>query len=193
MKKPKLIVITGPTASGKSALAVEVASRLDTGVISADSRQVYKGIPVVTAVPTQEERRGVAHHLLEVLPLDSYYSASEFERDALAVSEGLFERNGVAVVCGGSMMYVDALCNGIDELPTVPVMRGDEAAMEIRKIDRKDCREMPIIAMTANALESDVQNSYRCGMNGHISKPIEPEEVYKCLNKWLAGDQERTG
>lgn len=120
MKKPKLIVITGPTASGKSALAVEVASRLDTGVISADSRQVYKGIPVVTAVPTQEERRGVAHHLLEVLPLDSYYSASEFERDALAVSEGLFERNGVAVVCGGSMMYVDALCNGIDELPTVP-------------------------------------------------------------------------
>lgn len=91
MKKPKLIVITGPTASGKSALAVEVASRLDTGVISADSRQVYKGIPVVTAVPTQEERRGVAHHLLEVLPLDSYYSASEFERDALAVSEGLFE------------------------------------------------------------------------------------------------------
>jgi len=120
VKKPKLIVITGPTASGKSALAVEVASRLDTGVISADSRQVYKGIPVVTAVPTQEERRGVAHHLLEVLPLDSYYSASEFERDALAVSEGLFERNGVAVVCGGSMMYVDALCNGIDELPTVP-------------------------------------------------------------------------
>ena len=56
MKKPKLIVITGPTASGKSALAIEVASRLDTGVISADSRQVYKGIPVVTAVPTQEER-----------------------------------------------------------------------------------------------------------------------------------------
>ena len=76
---------------------------------------------------------------------------------------------------------------------SMPVMRGDEAAMEIRKIDRKDCREMPIIAMTANALESDVQNSYRCGMNGHISKPIEPEEVYKCLNKWLAGDQERTG
>ena len=76
---------------------------------------------------------------------------------------------------------------------SMPVMRGDEVAMEIRKIDRKDCREMPIIAMTANALESDVQNSYRCGMNGHISKPIEPEEVYKCLNKWLAGDQERTG
>ncbi len=72
---------------------------------------------------------------------------------------------------------------------SMPVMRGDEAAMEIRKIDRKDCRELPVIAMTANALESDVRNSYKCGMNGHISKPIEPEEVYKCLNKWLMGGQ----
>ncbi|MDE6364894.1 MAG: response regulator, partial [Lachnospiraceae bacterium] len=68
---------------------------------------------------------------------------------------------------------------------TMPVMRGDEAAMQIRKIDRNDCRTVPIIAMTANAMESDVQNSYKCGMNGHISKPIEPEEVYRCLNKWL--------
>lgn len=68
---------------------------------------------------------------------------------------------------------------------SMPVMRGDEATMEIRRIDREDCRNMPIIAMTANALESDVENSYKCGMSGHISKPIEPEKVYSCLNKWL--------
>ncbi len=68
---------------------------------------------------------------------------------------------------------------------SMPVMRGDEAAMLIRQIDRADCRVLPIIAMTANALESDVRNSYKCGMSGHISKPVEPEEVYKCLNKWL--------
>lgn len=68
---------------------------------------------------------------------------------------------------------------------SMPVMRGDEAAMEIRKLERDDCKRMPIIAMTANAMESDVRNSYRCGMNGHISKPIEPGEVYMCLNKWL--------
>ncbi|MDE7414711.1 MAG: response regulator [Lachnospiraceae bacterium] len=72
---------------------------------------------------------------------------------------------------------------------SMPVMRGDEATMEIRKIDRADCRAMPIIAMTANALDSDVQNSYKCGMSGHISKPVEPEDVYKCLNKWLMGTQ----
>ena len=116
---PTLIVITGPTASGKSALAVEVARRLDTDVISADSRQVYRGIPIVTAVPTEEERKGVRHHLLEMLPLDAYYSASRFEEDALSILGDLFERRGVGVVCGGSMMYVDAVTRGIDLLPTI--------------------------------------------------------------------------
>lgn len=120
MNRPKLIVITGPTASGKSALAVEVARRLDTEIISADSRQVYHGITIVTAVPSEEERRGIRHHLMDMLPLEAYYSASEFETDSLRILDELFQKKSVAVVCGGSMMYVDALCNGIDELPTVP-------------------------------------------------------------------------
>ncbi|MBS7347208.1 MAG: tRNA (adenosine(37)-N6)-dimethylallyltransferase MiaA [Muribaculaceae bacterium] len=117
---PTLIVITGPTASGKSALAVDVAERLHTEIISADSRQIYQGIPIVTAMPTPEERRRVPHHLVDMLPLDAYYSASEFEQDALSLIRRLLADRGVAVVCGGSMMYVDALCNGIDDLPTVP-------------------------------------------------------------------------
>lgn len=69
----------------------------------------------------------------------------------------------------------------------MPVMKGDEATAKIRKLDRADCQKVPIIAMTANALENDVEKSFECGMNGHISKPIEPEEVYRCLNKWLLG------
>ena len=73
--KPTMYVITGPTASGKSALAVELALRLGTEVISADSRQIYQGIPIVTAMPTPEEREAVKHHLIDMLPLDSYYSA----------------------------------------------------------------------------------------------------------------------
>ncbi len=85
-----MIVITGPTASGKSALAVEVARRLDADVISADSRQIYRDIPIVTAAPTVEEMGGVRHHLVGMLPLDAYYSASEFERYALTVAESLF-------------------------------------------------------------------------------------------------------
>lgn len=116
---PTLIMITGPTASGKSALAVEVAERLGTEIVSADSRQVYRGIPIVTAMPTAEERARVRHHLVDMLPLDAYYSAAEFERDSLRVAGGLLESRGVAVAVGGSMLYVDALCHGIDALPTV--------------------------------------------------------------------------
>ena len=115
-----MYVITGPTASGKSALAVDLARRLGTEIISADSRQIYQGIPIVTAMPTPEERAAVKHNLIDMLPLDAYYSASQFEEDALRIAEDVMNRTGSVVVCGGSMMYVDALCHGIDELPTVP-------------------------------------------------------------------------
>ena len=115
-----LIVITGPTGIGKSATAIDLAQRLSTEIISADSRQVYKGIPIITAAPTEEERSIVPHHLVDFLELDEYYSASLFEQQALCLLDQIFRRSDYAVVCGGSMMYVDALCNGIDELPTIP-------------------------------------------------------------------------
>lgn len=118
--EPTLIVITGPTASGKSALAIETAQRLGTEIISADSRQIYTGIPIVTAMPSPEELDAVPHHLINMLPLDAYYSASMYEEEAMKIAMRILEEKGAAVVCGGSMMYVDALCNGIDELPTVP-------------------------------------------------------------------------
>ncbi len=120
MSEGRMIVITGPTASGKSALAVETALRLGTEIVSADSRQIYQGIPIVTAVPTPEERSAVNHHLVEFLPLDAYYSAARFEEDAMKIVSDLIDRTGTAVVCGGSMMYVDALCNGMDLIPTIP-------------------------------------------------------------------------
>lgn len=115
-----LIVVTGPTASGKTDLAVRLALEHDTDIISADSRQIYKGIPIATAVPDAGQRAGVIHHLMEVLPLDAYYSAAMFEEDALRIAHEIWKKRDVAIVCGGSMMYVDALCQGIDELPTVP-------------------------------------------------------------------------
>ena len=116
----KLIVVTGPTASGKTDLAIKLALEYDTEIISADSRQIYRGIPIVTAVPDISQRAGVTHHLMEALPLDAYYSAAMFEEDALKIARSIWQRRDVAVVCGGSMMYVDALVKGIDELPTVP-------------------------------------------------------------------------
>ena len=120
MSRPIAIIITGPTASGKSALAVNLAHKLKTDIISADSRQIYKGIPIVTAVPTLEEREGVKHHLMECLELNEYYSASRFEEDALSLLKDLFKEKETAIVCGGSMLYIDALMEGIDKLPTIP-------------------------------------------------------------------------
>lgn len=119
MNKGRVIVITGPTASGKSALALELAAQRGLEIISADSRQVFTGIPIVTAMPTPEELASVKHHLIDMLPLDAYYSASRFEEDALQIAREQLEEKGEVIVCGGSMMYIDAFCNGIDDLPTV--------------------------------------------------------------------------
>lgn len=119
-KRPKLIVITGPTASGKTSLAIDVARRLGCEIISADSRQLFRELPIGTAAPSNQELATVHHHLIATLGLHDYYSAAQFEQDALALLPEMFERSGgYVVVCGGSMMYVDALLNGIDIMPTI--------------------------------------------------------------------------
>lgn len=122
-----LIVITGPTGVGKSDLAIALAERLGTEIISADSRQIYADIPVTTAAPSDSDLRRVPHHLVRCLPLDAYFSASAFEQQALNLLPGIFSRcDGTAIVCGGAMMYIDALCNGIDEIPTIsPAIRAE--------------------------------------------------------------------
>lgn len=125
-----LVVITGATASGKTDLAIEVAERLGTEIVSADSRQIYRGIPIGTAVPYAEQLARVRHHLIETLPLDAYYSAAQYEEDALRILSDIWATRNYAVVCGGSMMYIDALTRGIDPLPTItPEIR--ERAMAI--------------------------------------------------------------
>lgn len=119
MNRPLLIVITGATASGKSALAVDLASRLGCDIISADSRQIYRDIPIGTAAPSAEELAAVRHHFVGMLGLDEYYSAARFEEDVMNLLPELWRKNDVAVMCGGSMMYVDAVTDGIDNLPTI--------------------------------------------------------------------------
>ena len=116
---PTVIVITGPTGSGKTSLAIDVASRLGCDIISADSRQIYRGIPIGTAAPTQEQLQAVKHHFIATLNLDQYYSAAQFEEDVMRLLPQLWETNEYVVMCGGSMMYVDAITRGIDELPTI--------------------------------------------------------------------------
>ena len=116
----RLIVITGPTASGKTAMAIKLARKLGTEIISADSRQLFREIPTGTAQPSAEELAAVRHHFIGTLSLGDYYSAARYEEDVMRLLPEIFARcNGTAVMCGGPMMYVDAVCRGIDLLPTV--------------------------------------------------------------------------
>ena len=117
--RPILFVLTGPTAVGKTELSLQMAEFLRCPIISADSRQMFADIPIGTAAPTAEELARVPHHFVGNLALTDYYSAARFEEEALAICQKHFETHNALVVSGGSMMYVDALCRGIDLLPTI--------------------------------------------------------------------------
>ncbi len=114
-----LVVVTGPTASGKTDLAISIARHFACDIISADSRQIYRDIPIGTAAPSPGERRRAVHHFVGFLGLEEYYSAARFESDVMALLPSMWEKSAVAVMCGGSMMYVDAVVRGIDDMPTV--------------------------------------------------------------------------
>lgn len=114
-----LIVITGPTASGKTGLAIEVAHSLGCDIISADSRQMFRGIEIGTAAPTPAELAQVRHHFVGQLELGDYYSAAQYETDVLQLLPRLWQQSPVQVMCGGSMMYIDAVTRGIDQLPAI--------------------------------------------------------------------------
>ncbi len=115
----RLIVLLGPTGVGKTALSLNLAEHYLSPIISADSRQFFKGLEVGTAAPTTAQKDRVVHHLVGMLDVTDYYSASEFERDALTIIEDLHKSHDVLIATGGSMMYIDALCNGIDDVPTI--------------------------------------------------------------------------
>lgn len=115
----QVIVLLGPTGVGKTALSIDLATYYNSPIISADSRQFFKGLTIGTAAPTADQLARVPHHLVGMLEVEDYYSASEFERDALAIIADLHQTHDVVVVSGGSMMYIDALCYGIDDVPTI--------------------------------------------------------------------------
>jgi tRNA dimethylallyltransferase len=115
-----LIVITGPTGIGKSKTGILLAKHFHSEIISADSRQIFKEMSIGTAVPTKEELSEVAHHFIHSHSVTENYNASRFETEAIELIEKLFVSNNVLFLVGGSMLYIDAICKGIDEIPDIP-------------------------------------------------------------------------
>ncbi len=146
-QKPLLICVVGPTAIGKTSLAIKLAKAFSTEIISADSRQFYKEMCIGTAVPTKEEQDAALHHFIQNKSVFEDYSVGDFERDAIALLKNIFEKNKVAIMVGGSGLYVDAVVNGLDYFPEVPseirqqlnfelIEKGLEALQnELKKVD----------------------------------------------------------
>jgi len=114
-----LIVLTGPTAVGKTAVSLDIAKHFGIPVINADSRQIFKELKIGTARPTETEMQEVRHYFVGTLSIDDYYSASLYEQQVLELLDKEFQSHDYALLSGGSMMYIDAVCDGIDDIPTI--------------------------------------------------------------------------
>jgi tRNA dimethylallyltransferase len=125
-----LIVLLGPTGVGKTDIAIDLAIHLGCEIISADSRQIYREMLIGTAVPDENQLNAVKHHFVRSISVEDYYSSSIFEKDVLELLPKLYSENNIALMSGGSAMYIDAVCNGIDDIPDVdPAVRAKYIAL----------------------------------------------------------------
>ncbi len=126
-----LIVIGGPTAVGKSALAMQLAQELHTEILSADSRQLFRQLDIGTAKPSPDELAAVRHHFVDHCDLTETFTVYQYEKEALALLEQLYRHRNVAVVCGGTGLYIKALLQGLDEIPSVPIAVRDQLERQL--------------------------------------------------------------
>lgn len=166
-KRGTLVVVVGPTGSGKSALAVKLATHLCAPIISTDSRQVFRGMPIGTAQPTREELAAAKHYFIADREVEDDFNCGKYETEALALLERLFTENDYVVAVGGSGLYVQALCEGMDDLPDAdPALREnlkqrlereglESLVVELRTLDAKYAEEVDICnpARVMRALE----------------------------------------
>jgi len=156
MKDKKLIVIVGPTGIGKTDLSIYLALQLNCEIISADSRQFYRQMSIGTAKPTYEEQCKVKHHLIDCMDIHEEYSAGKFESDALTIINELFKKHDHLIMVGGSGMYIDALCNGIDDIPS---------DIDIRAQLKKEFKENGILNLQNELLNKDPDHYHSMDIN----------------------------
>ncbi len=163
-----LIIITGPTASGKTDLAVNLAEHFSTEIVSADSRQIFKEMRIGTAVPDDEVLQRVPHHFIQTRSVRDYYNAFMYETEVIdLLDRNLFAKYDTVVMCGGSMMYVDAVCNGIDLIP--------DPDMEVRDNLWQRFENEGIEPLRQQLLQLDPEYYKICDLNNHkrIIKALE--------------------
>lgn len=145
-----LVVVIGPTGVGKTELCLRVAEHYGTPIVNADSRQIFAELPIGTAAPTKEQQQRVEHFFVGTYHVDDYYSAAMYEHDAINTLNALFKTHDIVVLSGGSMMYVDAVCKGIDDIPTV-----DDRT---RSLYKRRLNEEGLPALVAELKERDPQH-----------------------------------
>lgn len=171
--RPLLICVVGPTAIGKTRLGIEIAKALDAEVVSADSRQIFKNMPIGTAAPTAEEQAEVKHHFVEFKNPDELYSAGDFADDVLEFLEGYFKEKKVAVMVGGSGLYVRAVCEGLDNLP---------ADLELRAKLNKRCEEEGLEVLANELRELDPEHFEKMDSK-NPQRVVRALEVCLCSGK----------
>ena len=207
--KKTLIVLIGPTGVGKTDLSIKIAEKYNSPIISADSRQLYSDLKIGTAAPTEEYLKRVKHYFVGTLKLTDYYSAAQYESEVISLLEELFKNNDTILLAGGSMMYIDAICKGIDDIPTVD---NDTRQMMMEKYEKEGlerlCAELKLLDPEYYSIV-DLKNPKRvihaleiCYMTGKTytsfrtgNKKQRPfniikiglcrdrEELYECINK----------
>ena len=131
--KKLLLVIVGPTAVGKTTLAINLAKYFNTEIVSADSRQFYKELNIGTAKPTKKELRSIKHHLINNISILKDYNISEFEKDAINSIDSIFKNNNLAILVGGSGLYIDTILYGIDNIPKVDLAIREKLNIEFKE------------------------------------------------------------
>ena len=156
-----LVVLAGPTASGKSAVGINLAKHFNTEILSADSRQIYRETSIGTAVPSPDQLSAVPHHFIQSISLETYYNASMYEFDVLDTLEQLFKRHDLLFLVGGSGLYINAVCTGIDELPRVDEKIRSELAEQLKRDGLPPLVEKLKVLDPVSYEKIDLQNHFR--------------------------------